>query len=119
MPPLSEALQMRPADSPVPAPWAPTWHLEHFAWRTSVPSKSQLTSNLSIVDRAATMGTCNFDPFGHLSHVSLEPRSCYSEGASAAVTHLEHRGRSRSGSQRRPSTSPGSAEPSIFTAHPG
>src|ERR1700733_1799252 len=91
--PANGVLQMRPADSPVPAPWAPTWHLEHFAWRTSVPLKSQLTSCLSIVDGAATMGTCDLDTFEHLSRVSSEPSSCYSAGASVAVTHSEHRAR--------------------------
>ena len=67
------------------------------------------------------MGTCDSDTFGHLSFVSSELSSCYSAGASVAVTHSEHRvpGRSRSGSPPRPLMSAGSAEPSICTVHAG
>src|SRR6202000_11229 len=108
-PPSTEALRTRPPDSPVPAPRAPTWRLAQLAWPISVPPTSQLTSYLSNIDQTATMRTCNFDPFEHLSHVSSEPRSCYSEGASVEVPRSEHRvrGRSQEGSQTRRSTSGG------------
>src|SRR5271156_2435221 len=118
---LSGAPRMRPANSRAPARWAPTRHLEHVAWRMSVPLESRLTRYLSNVVVAATMESCILDTFGYLSCASSELRLSSSVGALAVAMHWEclASNRSRSENPLRPSKWAGSAGPTISTDRRG